>query len=915
MRDSRIRPDVFRFLRLTFGSERQARADADAELDAYIESRVEYHVARGMSPGDARAEAMASLGAPIDEVRARLHSSTIHRESRMRSRERFEQRWKDMTFALRALRNSPIFALTAILTIALGIGATTAIFSVVNSVLLRPLPYADPDRLAFIWMDIRARGVPDSPIPPGDLPDLIEQVPAFNGIAGLVIQGRAPFIGNDARPEMIVTAHVTPNFFSVLGTRIALGRNFISTDGDLPALPAGQDSSQIPARLPEMTILSDAFWRSHFSADSSVIGKTVRVNDRDALIIGVTPPSFQLLYKSSGAAFGPPVMYQAQRTDYSTASRNTTSYTMIGRLRSGGTWAEAQHQLDGLSADLMRRFPIYRGGNIHLRPAPFTSDITKTVRPRILALMGAVCFVLLIACANVANLLLVRASLREREFAVRAAIGGTRSRLLQQMLIESATLGLLGATFGLVLARLGIALLLAIAPANVPRLDTVGIDLRVLTFAVVAALASSLVFGVIPALRASNPDLAMTLRSGGRSMSTGRGARLRQGVVVFEVALSFVLLVGSGLMIRSFIALGNVNPGFDPDHVLTFGAFNNQLRSPGEVHAFTDQLQARLRAIPGVVDVTASNPVPLDGSEPGVRWGPTAAADDPSFYRTGTMLIVRPNFFSVMKAKFLAGGTFTAGDNVFGTTAIVIDDVAAARAYPGMPLNDIIGKPVLMGDAQPFRVVGIVAHMQQRSLDDPREALYRPDQASRLYATPFWEIRTSGDPSGIIPEVRRAVGDVSASVVLAYVNPLSDNVGRAMASTRFSLVLVMVFGAIAALLAAIGLYGVVATTVRERQSEIGIRLALGATSESIMRLILRRGLVLSGVGVVIGVAGALALTRVMSSANMLFGVRPTDPTTYVAMAALFAIIAGCACWLPARAGMKLDPAVTLRSDG
>jgi putative ABC transport system permease protein len=315
------------------------------------------------------------------------------------------------------------------------------------------------------------------------------------------------------------------------------------------------------------------------------------------------------------------------------------------------------------------------------------------------------------------------------------------------------------------------------------------------------------------------------------------------------------------------------------------------------------------------VDVTASNPVPLDGSEPGVRWGPLAAADDPSFYRTGTMLIVRPNFFSVMKAKFLAGATFTAGDNVSGSTAIVIDDLAAARAYPGMALNDIIGKPILIGEAQRFRVVGIVAHLQQRSLDDSREGLYRPDQASRVYATPFWEARTSGDPALIIPEVRRAVGDVSVSAVLAYVNPLSDNVGRAMASTRFSLVLVIVFGAIAALLAAIGLYGVVATTVRERTSEIGIRLALGATSESIMGLILRRGLVLSGIGMIIGVAGALALTRVMASANMLFRVGPTDPATYVIMAALFVIIALGACWLPARAGMRLDPALTLRGDG
>ncbi|HEY4305457.1 MAG TPA: ABC transporter permease [Gemmatimonadaceae bacterium] len=903
-------------LRLAFNSERRDRAESDEELDAYIAARVEQLTARGIGIEEARIQVIESLGAPIDEVRARLQASTIQRETRMRHRNRFDRAKSDLFFALRTLRKSPTFALTAILTIALGIGATTAIFSIVNSVLLRPLPYANADRLAFIWMDIRARNVVDAALPPGDLPDLIEQAPAFDAIAGFTVFPRATYIREDGKPELVAFGLVTPNFFSVLGEHIALGRDFVAADGVPPAGAPGADSTQ-PARLPTMTILTNAFWRSHLGADSSIVGKTIRVNGEDALVVGVTAPSFRLVYNAPVGVAGQPMMYQVLRMDYSTASRLNAMFIPIGRLRAGATWGSAQRQLDGFTNDLMNRFPIYRGGNIQMRAAPLTIDIAKSARPKILAFMGAVCFVLLIACANVANLLLVRASLRERELAVRAAIGGSRSQLIQQMLIESATLGALGAAVGLGLARLGIHLLLAIAPHNIPRLETVGIDLRVLAFTILAALVSSLLFGIVPALRASNPDLATMLRSGGRGASSG-GTRLRQSVVVLEVALSFVLLVGSGLMVRTFIALGQVNPGFDAENVLAFSVANVGPHSADEVHAFVDQLAARLAAIPGVIGVTASNPPPLSGVDGGARWGPMAAADNPSLYRTATFLIVRPNFFEVMKAKVIAGHTFDISENFVGSEAIVIDNLAAARAFPGMAPNEALGKSVLVRfggtEATPHRVVGVVAHLDQRSLDDPREGIYRPDRAYGAYATPNWAVRTSGDPRRVAHEVERAVAEVNASAIVADVAPLTDNVAQALAPTRFALILIVAFGAIAALLAAIGLYGVIATTVRERMREIGIRLALGASAESIMRSILNRGLKLSAIGMVIGLVGALGLTRVLSTSQLLFGVQPTDPLTYAIMIALFTIVAVAACWLPARSGMKLSPSITLRGD-
>jgi predicted permease len=835
---------------------------------------------------------------------------------------------RDLTFALRTLKKNPAFTITAIITIGLGIGATTAIFSVVNAVLLRPLPYADPERLATIQTDMKARNVIDFPIAPGNMPDLKEQATAFQSIAA-INAGPGPIVADDGKPEQIVIAGVTPNFFSVLGTRIAFGRNFTESDGTPPPPqppPAPGQPAPPPnpaAQLPAMTILSHSYWQRKFGSDSSVIGKTVQIFNGPSTIVGVAAPDLRLVFPAGVGIVSEPDAYQAFRIDWVAASQTVAGRVnvflrVIGRLKPGATWATAQGQLDKLTADLQSRFPILKGAKAIWRTQPMQSDIVRDVRPAILALMGAVVFVLLIACANVANLLLVRAAARDRELAVRAALGGSRNTLIRQMLAESVVLAVFGAALGLLFAEFGIALLLRIAPATLPRVNDVSIDPSVLAFTLAASLASAIVFGILPALRASSPNLAQTLRAGGRTPGLASGKYLRQGVVVAEVALSFVLLIGSGLMFRSFRALERVDPGFDPKGVLTFTAFNPRLRGPEERQGFTVSLTQRLRALPGVTAVTASLPLPLDGQDANLRWGPQAAANDPSLFRQATIHVIQPGYFAAMKGRIIAGHDFTAAENVTGTKAVIIDDLLASKAFPGESPQSIVGKQLYARintpEAQQYMIVGVAAHERHLTLAAPgREGVFVPDGLSGFFGG-RWAVRTNGDPLRLIPEVRRVVAEVDPLVAIGDVQPMSEYVDRAMAPTRFSLVLIAIFGVVAAVLAAVGLYGVLSTAVRQRTAEIGVRMAFGAPSDSIFRLMIGEGLILSAIGIAIGLVSAVGITGVMEKASMLVSVKPTDPLTYASIAVVFLIIATIACLAPATRAASVQPTEALREE-
>ncbi|HEX4468634.1 MAG TPA: ABC transporter permease [Gemmatimonadaceae bacterium] len=824
---------------------------------------------------------------------------------------------KDLRFAARSLRKNPAFAATALLTLALGIGASTAIFSVVDAVLLQPLPYPHAERLVLVWGELRARNVLNFPFSPPDFKDLKDQGTLFEDF-GAVTTGRGTVTGNGGEPEQVTTAGATTNIFRLLGGRIEVGRDFTDNDG----LPQPRPPQAVPGtppappgpRLPLIAILSHGFWQRRYGGDREIVGKAIDVGGGSATVVGVLQPGFELLFPPKASIERTPDIWFAQRIDYENSSRKNVFLRVIGRMKAGVTLAQAQAQANGIAADLRRRFPIDQTANFNIDVDGMHDNMVAEVKPAIVALMGAVVFVLLIACANVANLLLVRSSVRERELAVRAALGGSPWRLVRQMFAESVLLAGGGAVLGLALAQLGIRLLIAMAPANLPRLDTVSLDPFVLAFTILCALVSAVLFGVVPAWRASRPDLAEVLRAAGRSPGLGGAKLLRNGVVTAEVALSFILLIGSGLMVRSFVALSHIDPGYDPDRVLTFTLANPRLNKAEAQAVFKDNVHARLLALPGVRSVTVTSLLPLDGSLQNARYGTAEAAADPAKFRQATTLAVYPGYFETMRTKLIAGRAFTMADNRDSATVVVIDNLLAAKTFPG---QNAVGKRLLVRvrteEPEWFDVIGVVEHERHESLaSEGREEMFFTDGVFNHFSATTWVVRTNVDPTTLTAPVRAAIREIDPSLVVADVKPYAGYVDRAMAPTRFALVLIGIFASIAVILAAVGLYGVLATLVRMRTAEIGLRMAFGAQQSSIMQLIVGQGLRLSATGIVIGGASAFALTKVMRS--MLVGVSPDDPLTFVAIVLLFVVIAILASWVPARRAAGLDPTIALREE-
>jgi predicted permease len=828
---------------------------------------------------------------------------------------------RDLTFAFRTLKRQPAFALTAVLTIALGIGATTAIFSVVNAVLLRPLPYNDAGRLGTVWADLRNRNVVDFPISPGDFFDLRTVLTQFDGIAGL--NTFRPTIGGDDRgdAEQVNGAGVTTNLFTLLGHRIQVGRGFVEEDGTPQPPPPPPAAGAAPAAaqpatppLPNIAVLSHEFWQRRYGGDASIVGKSVEFGNGRADIVGVLAPGFELLFPPGTNVEARPDIFVANRVNYETGSRNNVFLRVIAKLKPGVSFEQAQSELDRLSADLRSRFPIKQTANSNFRIEPMHADLVADVRPQLVALMGAVVFVLLIACANVANLLLVRASARERELAVRAAIGGSRWRLVRQLVAESLVLASLGGLVGLWLAQFGLDALIQLAPDALPRATAVSLDGTVLAFTAAAAFVAALIFGVAPAWRASRPDVMDVLRSSGRLVGGSSGRWLRDGAVVAEVALAFVLLVGSGLMIRTFIALQNTDPGFDPQGVLTFIIQNNRAQGVEGRQTFQRTTLERLKALPGVTDATSAGPLPLDGGNSLARYGPLEAATDPAKFQQAITHFTQPGYFEATRTPMIAGRAFTVEDNRPEARVIIIDDLLAAKLFPtGNAVGQRMLARVTTDEPQTFEVIGVSKHQRHTTMmNEGREGMFFPDGYAGFGAAFRWAVRTNGDPNAIASTVRSAMAQQDARLLLTEVRPWQEFVDDAIAPTRFALILIAVFAGVAAILAMIGLYGVLATTVRQRTTEIGVRMAFGASSGSILQLIIGQGLRLSLAGIVLGVVAAVALTRIMAS--LLVGVTATDPMTYGTMAVLFAVVATIAAWVPARRAAALNPNVALRDE-
>jgi putative ABC transport system permease protein len=826
--------------------------------------------------------------------------------------------FRDLLYAGRTLRKSPIFAITAILTIGLGIGASTAIFSVANAVLLRPLPYDDPQQLVLINMDLTKRSVRDLPIPNADFIDLRNATRnSFEDIAA-IRTGRAILPREDQTPEQIRTANVTPNFFRMMGGRIVAGRDFIDADGLPQPQPASgaAPNTPPPQPLPAIAILSYEYWQRRFGGNTNVFGRgLLQGGTAGPQVVGVVAPGFELQFPPNLNMERLPDIWVAARIAYDNSQRNTFAFRAVGRLKSGVAIEQAQHATDAVSADLRKNFNIKETAGYYLRLEPLHKYVVAEVQPAILAMMGAVIFLLLIACANVANLLLVRASVRERELAVRTALGGSWWALIRQMLAEALLISGLGTIIGVALAWAGIRQLLAIAPANLPRLEIIQVDLRVLMFAVIAGLISAVLFGIMPALRAARPDVMQVLRGSGRTAGLGGGRLLRNAVVIAEVALSFVLLIGSGLMIRSFVALQRIQPGYDSNGLLTFQLLGGRGGpQPQQRAARMREIQERLRALPGVQTVTAASPFPLADRYSPIRWGTEPALSDPSKFQAVDSLFVLPGYFEAMRTPLLAGRTFTEADNAPERAVVVVDDILAAKAYPN---ESVVGKRILIRQRTPepewVEIIGVVAHHRGSSLIEPgREQVYFADGFVGHGAVGRWALRTTGDPASLGPAVRAEIARIDRNLLINELQPMDAWVQQAQAGTRFSLLLIGVFAVIAVLLASVGLYGVLSTVVRQRTAEIGVRMALGAAPGTIFNLVVGQGIRLSAIGVLVGIVAAFFLTRVMRS--MLVGVTPTDPITFWGMAALFFATAVVASWLPARRAASLDPNEALREE-
>ena len=828
----------------------------------------------------------------------------------------------DFSYAFRTLRKSPIFTITVVVTIALAIGASTAIFSVTNGVLLRKLPYKDPDRLVLACNDLQKRNVKDFPISNADFLDLRNGAKNNFEDFAAVQTGRLTLPALDGTPERVRFGVVSTNFFQMMGASIIAGRDFQESDGTpQPPPPAAPAGNAAPAadqqnQLPTMAILSNEYFQQRFGGDRSIVGKPLPVAAAfgpPPIVVGVLAPGFELLFPPAVNVEQFPSVWLGARIPYDVANRNNVQWRAIGRLKPGASIEQAQAEAETIALKIRNENTIANTAGKVFRLVPMKQHLVDEVRPAIIALMMSVIFLLLIACANVANLMLVRAAGRERELSVRAALGAGWWQLVRQTLAESIVLATLGTVIGVGLAYLGIQQLLWLAPANLPRLNAINLDLKVLGFAILAGLLSALLFGVVPALRTAKPNLMETLRAAGRSSALG-AAWLRNAVVVVEVALAFVLLIASGLMFRTFINIQRVNLGFDPRGMLTFQLLGNVGETPQERDNFKRQLREQLDALPGVNNVTASFPLPLAGGFNPVRWGGADAQGDPSKFQAADLQIVLPGYFEAMGTTLLSGRTFTADDNKPDRTVIIVDQALAAKAFPN---ESAVGKKILFRvrtpEAEWGEIIGVVAHQRNTSLVEPgREQLYVTDGYLNHGPASWWAVRTDGDPAQLASSVREVVQRQGKETFINEMKPMDSLVTAAQAQTRFSLLLIGVFSAIAALLAGVGLYGVLATSVRQRTAEIGVRMALGAAPSRIFRLMVGKGLSLSAIGIVIGLVVSFVFTRIL--ATMLVEVKPTDPVTFVSVAVLFMIIAFLASWLPALRAAGLDPTTALRNE-
>jgi putative ABC transport system permease protein len=817
--------------------------------------------------------------------------------------------WQDVRYALRTLRKSPAFTGVAVFALAIGIGANTAIFSVVNAVVLKPLPYRDPGRLVLLWGNVRRMKLERRGTSYPDFVDWRSQSKSFDGMAVYNPVGSTLTTGDE--PERVKCEQVSAAYFSILGVNPILGRTFLPSEDAVPMRD-------------QVVILSEGLWKRRFGADANIIGKILRTaSGRNLSVVGVVPAGFTGI--SDGVDMWVPYMLSGSAEDL--AERGNRGIVVLARLKPGVALAQAQAELDVICQRLAREYPgtnESRGVEV----APLDTELLGDIRPAVLALLGAVAFVLLIACANVANLLLARSEARQREIALRVALGAGHVRLWRQLITESCVLAVIGAGAGLLLAIVGVRVLMATSPVTFPTFVHPGIDPPVALFTLLVSLLCGIVMGFAPALHSRIARLHTALKEGSGRVAGGKmPQRFRDGLVAAEIALTLVLLVGAGLLIRSFRELSALDPGFDPDHLLcltvglpripppqTDGAVaNDAVTAHSDIS--TRQILERVRTLPSVTAAAIATDLPLSGIENAVFYtaegqpAVTAQNIPRAYYHR-----VTPEFFQVLRTTRVAGRTFLPEEISGNAPVVIVSENLQKRFWPG---QDAIGKRIKTGRSAShnpwLRVIGVVGEMKYRGLPNNPTAdpdIYRP--WSEEERDILLVVRTTLDPAGLAPGVRNAIHEIDKTIPIYDVATMSEHIGEQTARNRFTSWLMGIFAAVALLLAMVGVYGVMSYAVTRRTQEIGVRMALGANRTQVLLLIVGQGLPLILAGILVGLAFSFGLTRLI--ATLLYGVTPTDAFTFASVTALLVSIALFACWLPALRASRVDPLVALRHE-
>jgi putative ABC transport system permease protein len=892
------RPMWRRYLRF-LGSD--PAADVQDELSFHEEMRVEDLVRRGLSAAEAREQARSEFG-DVAAIRAELEVTARRRVERRRRARAWESVRQDLRFAVRSLRGSAGFTAVAVLTLAVGIGAGTAMFGVLHGILLSDLPVRAQEEVVVLWTASASGATDHLPVMHRELEAFAAGSRSLASVAGVAYHGALEQVVREGGRALTVGATwVTGDFFPLLGVVPVHGRTLVPSD-------------DVPGADPVM-VVSHGFWQRHFGGALTAVGRTIEWNGRPHTVVGVAPRGFE--FPRGAEAWIPALSAFPATLEPDASPQDVMVFDLVGRLARGSDAGAAAEEYDAfLRAGDLERPAALRGMKAVV--TPLAEVITGDARPTLWAAAAAVLLLLLIACVNVANLLLIRGSARTQELAIRSALGAGRGRLIRQLLTESSVLALLGGALGVLLALGAVHLLVALAPPELPRRDMVGIDGRVLAFAVAITFAAALLAGLLPAVLSAAGNVGTWLRGGHRTASASRGARtLRHGLVVGQIAVAIVVVASAGLLVRSLVALQGVDLGFNQDRLLVFQAslpYELQTDRPAQV-ALQEEMVSRVEAIPEVASAAAlpRPPFSAQGGWSAMYTGEGQSQDDQGTNPWVSFEVVGPGYFRTLEIPVYAGRPFDARDREGATPVAIVSEAVARHTWPG---EEAVGRRIKLGPPEGpgawQAVVGVVGETRYRDLADPQPSLYLP---TRQFGGPVpmsLAIRTRGEPAAITPRVREALRDVHPELMVVGGGPMHQLLAAPLARPRFSAFLLAAFAVITLLLAAVGLYGAMATTVRQRGREIGIRLALGATGEEVRRLVLGQGLRLAVAGCAIGIVGALMGTRALRS--LLFGVGPTDAPTFVAITALVLVAALLASAIPARRASRVAPVQALRGE-